>query len=176
VRRLTSLVAAVLAVALLAGCGAVADAAGGTQRYTQSGGSMEPTIKAGQVIRARTVGSDYKPSRGDIVLFHPPGKWSAESTTVFLKRVIAVAGETIACCDAQGRVTVNGTGLDEPYLGTNSSLDTPVNPNVCGSRRFDEVKVEAGSLFVMGDNRIASNDSRCQGTIPVSSVFAVMVD
>jgi len=143
---------------------------------TQGGVSMEPAIKAGQVISVAPVAKTYKPTRGDIVVFHTDSdKWGPDTTLPFLKRVIAVGGETISCCDMKGRVYINGTGLDEPYVIHNSPLDALPRPDVCQSRRFDVVKVPEGSIFVMGDNRAASIDSRCAGTIPVTAVFGITV-
>jgi signal peptidase I len=81
-----------------------------------------------------------------------------------------VPGDRVACCDEQGRVTVNGRPLDESYIIENSPLDAPVGDG-CRSRRFDEVVVEPGRLFVMGDHRSVSQDSRCQGLIPIENVI-----
>jgi signal peptidase I len=143
---------------------------------TQGGVSMEPTVMAGQVITVAPVAKTYKPTRGDIVVFHAPSdKWGPDTTLPFLKRVIAIGGETIACCDVEGKVIINGIGLDERYVTKNSPLDVPPRPDVCQSRRFEVVKVPEGSIFVMGDNRAASVDSRCAGLLPVTAVFAVMV-
>jgi signal peptidase I len=166
-----------LVVAVLAagstGCGA-GTAGVGTERFTQGGGSMEPTVKAGQVITARRVGHGYRPRRGDIVLFHPGSRWAASSAP-YLKRVVALGGETIACCDPAGKVTVDGRPLAEPYVADDAPLQTPPNPRYCRSRRFGPVTVPRDSVFVLGDNRLVSNDSRCLGPVPVTSVVAVMV-
>jgi signal peptidase I len=173
VRRLSSLLV-VAVVAGVGGCGA-ATALGGANRYTQAGVSMEPTVKAGQVITVRAVRGQYRPRRGDIVLFHGGGGQWGDTTAPFLKRVIAVGGETIACCDSAGKVTINGTPLVEPYLANDAPLDMPPSPHFCGPRRFGPVAVAMGTVFVMGDNRAVSNDSRCAGPIPATSVFAVMI-
>jgi signal peptidase I len=163
----------VVVLAGAAGCGGDGSApAGATERFTQGGGSMEPGIKPGQVIAARRV-ANYTPKRGDVVLFHPSKDWSAKDSPM-LKRVLAVGGETIACCTTAGRVTVNGAPLDEPYLGEDGPLDAQPSPGSCGSRRFGPVAVPKDDVFVAGDNRAASNDSRCLGPIPASSVFAVV--
>jgi signal peptidase I len=85
------------------------------------------------------------PERGDIVVFKG---WNGEDT---IKRVIGVGGDRVKCCDAQKRITVNGTPLDEKsylYPGDFASGD-----------EFD-VKVPAGKLWLMGDHRSASADSR----------------
>jgi signal peptidase I len=170
VKRVLSL----LAVALIAaGCGGPA-AEEKTERFTQSGVSMEPTIRSGQVITARTVGTEYQPKVGDIVLFHGDGGAWAASDLPLLKRVVAIGGTAIACCDVRGRVTVDEMPVDEPYVTKNSPLDVPPNPSSCASRRFGPVAVPAGSVFLMGDNRAASNDSRCAGPLPATAVFAVV--
>ena len=176
-RRVLSLLV-VAAVAAVSGCSGSSTLTPLLQNdhFTQGGVSMEPTVKAGQVISVAPVAKTYQPTRGDIVVFHAPSdKWGPDTTLPFLKRVIAVGGETISCCDVQGRVWVNGTGLDEPYVAHNSPPDTPPRPDVCASRRFDPVKVPEGSIFVMGDNRAASTDSRCAGLVPLTSVFGIMV-
>ncbi len=80
----------------------------------------------------------------------------------FIKRVIAIGGDTVACCDAQGRVTVNGKGLDEPYV----YRDGPDEPN----KRFGPVKIAKGNLWVMGDHRNNSEDSRVGGQVPQKKV------
>jgi signal peptidase I len=77
----------------------------------------------------------------------------------FVKRVIAVGGDTVACCDAQGRVTVNNVPLDEPYIFENNPLD--------GGRVFAPVKVPKDYLWVMGDHRGDSGDSRLEGHGPI---------
>ncbi|EIV95941.1 signal peptidase I [Frankia sp. QA3] len=82
----------------------------------------------------------------------------APSETDFIKRVIGVGGDTVACCDAEGRVTVNSHPLDEPYVYQNDY------------QRFGPVKVPAGYLWVMGDHRGASSDARQNGPIPKDKV------
>ena len=166
-----------LLVMAVAGCGdGDATETAATEQFTQGGVSMEPTVQAGQVITVRTVTGTYEPRRGDVVLFRSPGGRWGDRTGPLLKRVVAVGGETMACCDAAGKVTVDGKALDEPYVAEDASLDEPSNPNYCGPRRFAPVTVPADSVFVIGDSRARSNDSRCAGPVPVSTVYAVMVD
>jgi signal peptidase I len=107
---------------------------------------MEPTVKAGQVITVRAPGHEFMPRRGDIVLFHGgSGQWG-DTTAPLLKRVIAVGGETIACCDSAGKVTINGRPLVEPYVANDAPLDVPPSPHACGPRRFGPVAVETGTV------------------------------
>jgi signal peptidase I len=102
---------------------------------------------------------------GDLVGVSRPGERD------FIKRVIGLPGDKVACCDAQGRITVNGIPVNEPYVQDNSPLDAPPNPRQCTSRRFAEVTVPAGEMFVMGDHRAVSQDARCQGPVPISNVI-----
>ncbi|MEV4721285.1 signal peptidase I [Micromonospora noduli] len=160
----------------VAGCGDDdATETGATEQFTQGGVSMEPTVKARQVVTARTVTGMYEARRGDVVLIRSPGGLWGDRKVPLLKRVVAVGGETIACCDTAGKVTVDGRPLAEPYVAEDASLNEPPNADYCGPRRFAAVTVPADSVFLMGDSRARSNDSRCAGPLPVSSVFAVMV-
>lgn len=126
----------------------------GTDRWVaQQAQEPEPGI-AGKF--ARTI--------GDMVGLSRPGEKD------FIKRVIGLPGDRVKCCDAQGRVTVNDIPLDEPYVIRNSPLDLPPNPTECRSRRFAEVVVPPGQIFVMGDHRLVSQDARCQGPVPIDNV------
>ncbi len=104
-------------------------------------------------------------SVGSLVGLAPPDERD------FVKRVIAVGGQTVECCDEQHRVKVDGKPLDEPYIywqpGTSPENHEP----------FEPVKVPEGHLWVMGDNRTNSTDSRKQGgggvagTVPEENVI-----
>ncbi len=134
--------------------------------------SMEPTMLVDDKILVEKV--SYwagEPDRGDIVVFDDPGGWlnASESRKAtnpvqrgleiiglfptgghLIKRVIGVGGDEVKCCDGSGHITVNGTALDEPYL---QDADATAN------QTFDVV-VPEDHLWVMGDNRANSADSR----------------
>jgi signal peptidase I len=168
------------------------------QAFYIPSGSMENTLLVGDRVLVNKVVYDMRdPVRGEIVVFRGTDSWAPEVTeplsqtfgaklgrTVgdligisrpgerdFIKRVIALPGDKVACCDTKGRITVNGEGIDEPYVTENSPLDAPANPRQCTSRRFAEVTVPAGEMFVMGDHRAVSQDARCQGPVPIGNVI-----
>ncbi|MFB6715565.1 MULTISPECIES: signal peptidase I [unclassified Streptomyces] len=150
------------------------------QAFVIPSGSMEQTIRIGDrvLVDKLTPWFGSRPERGDVVVFKDPGNWlnqenvgKKDSPVVvkqvkealtfigllpsddeqdLIKRVVAVGGDTVKCCDKDGRITVNGVPLDEPYLH-------PGNPP---SLIKFEVKVPAGRIFVMGDHRSNSADSR----------------
>ncbi len=175
------------------------------QAFFIPSGSMEDTLLINDRVLVNKVVYDVRdPQRGEVVVFRGTDKWVAQEVqepepgivgkfgrTVgdlvgvsrpgekdFIKRVIGVPGDRVRCCDAQGRVTVNDIPLDEPYVVRDSPLDLPPNPAECRSRRFDEVVVPPGQIFVMGDHRLVSQDARCQGPVPIDNVvgraFAVV--
>jgi len=134
------------------------------QPFQVKGDSMEHSFEPDDYVLVDKLSPHWDPySRGDVVVLHPPDGWAAEKTP-FIKRVIGVGGDTIEVRD--GKVYVNGTALDEPYLFT----------DVDGTRQAtmsDEPQwvVPANDIFVMGDHRQASADSRLFGPIPVTSVL-----
>ncbi len=156
--------------------------------------SMEPLfVKNDRILVQKISYWTGDVQRGDVVVFADPGGWLQEPpplntlqralSTVGLyptgghlvKRVIAVGGDEVVCCDSEGRVTVNGVALDEK-----SYIKSGLNPS---ERPFD-VTVPEGRLWVMGDNRGNSEDSRFhmqlpgEGTIPedgvVGKVWAIV--
>jgi len=129
--------------------------------------SMERTLLINDRVLVNKVVYDLRdPKRGEIVVFEPPANWAAgPGKDDYIKRVIGVAGDHVICCDSDGRLSVNGKALDEPYIfDGNKPSDQP----------FD-VTVPKGRIFVMGDHRAASADSRVHldfdsGTIPLGRV------
>lgn len=161
-------------------------------------GSMEETLKEGdKVLVLKLTNTMRTPQRGEVVVFRGTDSWDPEyrpaagddgafssfTTGVldliglakpdekdFIKRVIAVGGDTVSCCDADGNVVVNGVSLhEEAYVFENSPLE--IEPGVCGARRFEEITVPESEVWVMGDHRGDSSDSRCSGPVPVENII-----
>jgi signal peptidase I len=151
------------------------------QAFVIPSGSMEQTIQIGDrvLVDKLTPWFGSEPQRGDVVVFKDPGGWLRDEQATpkkddpvvikqvkegltfigllpsdnekdLIKRVVGVGGDRVKCCDTQGRVTVNGIPLNEDYLYPGAApSDTP----------FD-ITVPPGRLWVMGDHRNNSADSR----------------
>ncbi|MFJ4685726.1 signal peptidase I [Streptomyces sp. NPDC088789] len=125
--------------------------------YTVPTSSMSPTIGVGdRVLAERVDGADVR--RGDVVVFKDAG-WADAPV---LKRVVAVGGDTVACC-TDGRLTVNGRPIEEPYL----PADEPA-----GADDFPTVTVPEGRIFLLGDERHGSLDSTAHLTDAASGTVA----
>jgi signal peptidase I len=147
------------------------------QAFYIPSGSMEETLEIGdRIMVSKLTPGLTDVERGDIVVFVDPGGWLddvpendggpvrnaiTEALTFvgiypqdaghhLIKRVIGLPGDTVACCTADGNLTVNGVEIDEPYLA----------PGAAPSRMEFEIVVPEDSLWVMGDNRDNSADSR----------------
>lgn len=156
-------------------------------------GSMENTLQVGDRIAVNKLAnffSDIK--RGEVVVFHDPAKWlgdpppSTASAPIrvlqsgleavgilpdpakqyLIKRVVGVGGDTVICCDKAGHLTINGTSVTEPYIFAG---------NAPSDSKFS-VTVPKGFIWVMGDHRGASADSRFhtddihKGMVPLGDV------
>ncbi|MDQ2788762.1 MAG: signal peptidase I [Pseudonocardiales bacterium] len=168
--------------------------------YVIPSASMEPTLHGcpgctnDRVLVDKLTYRFRDPAPGDVVVFRGTDSWASEFTSQrsdnilinglqqagalvglappderdFVKRVIAVGGQTVQCCDKQNRVTVNGSPLTEPY-----AMFIGHEPQ----EEFGPVTVPHGNLWLMGDNRDNSADSRrhvadqLSGTQPVSNVI-----
>jgi len=164
------------------------------QSFFIPSGSMENTLLVGDRILVEKITPRFgQVHRGDVVVFTDPGGWLGTTAVTqptsgvsqlahdvlvgigvlpqdtegdLVKRVIGVGGDTVSCCTDSGRITVNGTPLREPYL----------YPGNSPSAQPFSVTVPAGMLWVMGDHRAVSQDSRAHqqdahgGMVPVRDV------
>jgi len=137
------------------------------QPYQVQQMSMEHTLDPGQYVLVDKLTPRWDPyNRGDIVVFNPPPSWTQE-TTPFIKRVIGEPGDTVEVKD-DGLVYVNGVALEEPYTYKNAEgVNEPTEASLDQARWV----VPAGYLFLLGDHRQASADSRVFGPVPVASVI-----
>ncbi|MEY7973963.1 signal peptidase I [Saccharomonospora xinjiangensis] len=170
--------------------------------YMIPSGSMEQTLHGcpgctpDRILVDKVTYNFADPEPGDVVVFRGPDAWVEDDPPSdssgnpiasffqklgaafglappderdFVKRIIATGGQTVECCDDKNRVTVDGRPLDEPYIywqGGNAE-----------QRDFGPVTVPEGSVWVMGDNRNNSSDSRYQGgggergAVPVENII-----
>ncbi len=166
------------------------------QAFYIPSGSMEITLLVGdRVMVTKLAPGPFAVHRGDIVVFKDPGGWLStpapaqqtgpqravtsvltfigllpqDSGEHLIKRVIGVAGDRVECCDEQGRLLVNGVAVDEPYVAQ-GSIPSEIDFSVV---------VPGGSVWVMGDNRQNSEDSRYHqgnpggGSVPLVDVVGV---
>ncbi len=140
------------------------------QSFSVPTGSMEPTIQPGDRLLADRLVRGPSVHRGDVVVFDGRVSFgnqtdgttvdralrglaslvSIETGTDYVKRVIGLPGDHVVCCDTRGLLTVNGVSVEEPYLF----------PGDAPSALTFDVTVPAGDIWVMGDHRSDSSDSR----------------
>lgn len=125
------------------------------------GKSMYPTLDDGDRLITEKISLNWREvKRGDILVIHAPDKVNQN----YIKRVVAVAGDRIELKD--GLVYLNGEVLKEKYI-----VDNPTHPY----RGVSVWDIKEGQVFVMGDNRGASNDSRSFGPIDVKEVMGISI-
>jgi signal peptidase I len=137
------------------------------QPYKVQQGSMEMTLLPDQYVLVDKLTPRWAPyDRGDIVVFDPPESWASAGGVPFIKRVIGLPGDRVELRD--GRVYVNDVELDEDYIFEEDGVPQPTEPTPGGLSRW---VVPDGGLFVMGDHRRDSADSRSFGPVDVTHVI-----
>lgn len=174
------------------------------QAFYIPSGSMEDTlVKDDRVIVSKLTPGPFDLAHGDVVVFKDPANWLGDASTVqdqpglrgavhkglqfvgllpddsnnhLIKRVIGLPGDHVVCCDTAGATTVNGAPITETYV---KQGDTP-----SGGRAPFDITVPAGRVWVMGDHRSDSSDSRfhddgtgATGSVPIDDITgrAVMI-
>lgn len=160
--------------------------------YQVPSASMSETLLPGdRLLVNRVTYLGAPPSDGDVVVFHRPSGWGdatpeqsvlrtiagwfgdvfgfgPSNEHALVKRIIGEPGQTVECCDDEGRVQRNGVAIDEPYLGSNppfvsGQLDCTTQPQ--SLRCFAPIVLPPNRYLMLGDNRAASSDSiaACRG-------------
>lgn len=130
------------------------------QNYQVEGTSMQPNLDTNEYVLVNKLAYLFHtPERGDVIVFHFP----LDTTKDLIKRVIGIPGDVIILTSST--VEVNGVVLKEPYI------KAPINPGA------SQVTVPQDDYFVLGDNRLVSEDSRYWGFVPKSYIIgkAVMI-
>ena len=136
------------------------------QPYQVQQNSMERTLEPGQYVLVDKLTPRFDPyKRGDIIVFTPPQTWESDSTP-FIKRVIGLPDDRVEIRD--DGMYINGVALEEPYTYKNAA---GVNEPTTASSDQTSWVIPAGQLFVMGDHRQKSADSRAFGPIAESTVI-----
>jgi signal peptidase I len=136
------------------------------QPYRIEGVSMENTLHQDEYVLIDKLTPRWAPyARGDIVVLDPPDELGIEGGTPFIKRVIGVAGDRVELKD--GLVYVNGAAIDEPYLYAVGGTKQATSQTGGQSTWL----VPEGDVFVMGDHRQKSSDSRVFGPVQVAHVI-----
>jgi signal peptidase I len=137
------------------------------QPYRVEQQSMERTLEPDQYVLVDKLTPRFDTYKhGDIVVFNPPDDWVQPDGTPFIKRVIGVGGDTVEIKD-DGFVYINGTQLNEPYVYAENGDPQPT----VASGETPRWEIPDGELFVMGDHRAKSSDSRTFGPIQNGDVI-----
>ena len=139
----------------------------GIETYSMSSGSFLPTIHIGDRIISKRVWITESVERGDVIVFPYPREPSSD----FIKRAIGLPGETLEI--KKDEVFINGEVLEEPYAyfePNERKLRESRGLTTEPSSRYGPVKIPPGKLFVMGDNRYNSADSRYWGFVESETV------
>jgi signal peptidase I len=143
-----------------------AKASGQLGYFHATAGSMEPTLREGEYVLAdATYYRTHKPSRGDVVVYVHPKQEGAH----FIRRIVAIEGDRVAV--RGGRAVVNGMAVEEPYVAVGDP-QAPLN-------NMPETRVPSGQVFVLGDSRAQSIDSRemgSHGAVPVTHLIGRVTD
>lgn len=136
--------------------------------------SMEPTLHGctgcdnDHVLVDKLSYHLHSVHRGDVVVFNRPKTWTVPEN-VLIKRVIGLPGDTLTV--RTGHVYVNGQQLDEPYVNKSCAPITALSESPRNITATTTGKIPSGEVWVMGDNRCNSEDSRAFGPIPISKII-----
>lgn len=139
--------------------------------YKVEGVSMQPTYEEGRLLSINKLGVYFTPlKRFDIVVFYPPN-----SDEIYVKRVIGLPGDEIHYKDDQ--LYVNNKAVNEPFLPLKDNSNvTKLTGNFTLEEITNDTKIPKGYIFVIGDNRLQSRDSRHFGLVKMDDVIGTAGD